>query len=106
MKQRNMTRMKKAVLAILTLLLCAMTATAAQTEVAKWVFSTGYDVEKSGTTAVYTPNTLGWSQIANTKWSQLQPYFRPNECALVPDDCYITVHTSDGKWQVTSSGSA
>ena len=101
-----MTRMKKAVLAILTLLLCAMTATAAQTEVAKWVFSTGYDVEKSGTTAVYTPNTLGWSQIANTKWSQLQPYFRPNECALVPDDCYITVHTSDGKWQVTSSGSA
>ena len=69
------------------------------------MFTTGYEVEKSGTSAFYTPNTLGWSQIANTKWSQTQPYFLPNECALLPEDCHVTVHTSDGKWQVTSSGS-
>ena len=92
--------------ALLLLLLCTVKASASQTAVAKWEFSTGYDVEKSGTTATYTPNTLGWSQIANTKWSQTQPYFLPNECAMVPEDCKVTVHTSDGKWQVTSSGSA
>ncbi len=92
--------------ALLLLLLCTVKASASQTAVAKWEFSTGYDVEKSGTTAIYTPNTLGWAQIANTKWSQTQPYFLPNECAMVPEDCKVTVHTSDGKWQVTSSGSA
>ncbi len=88
------------------LLLCSMSAQAAQSVVAHWEFTTGYDVEKSGTTAVYTPNTLGWSQIANTQWKTLQPYFLPNECALVPEDCKVTVHTSDGKWQVCTSGSA
>ena len=92
--------------ALLLLLLSTVKASASQTAVAKWEFSTGYDVEKSGTTAIYTPNTLGWAQIANTKWSQTQPYFLPNECAMVPEDCKVTVHTSDGKWQVTSSGSA
>ena len=92
--------------ALLMLLLCPMGVMASQTAVAKWVFSTGYDAEKTGSTVVvYTPNTLGWSQIANTKWTTTQPYFRPNECALLPEDCYVTVHTSDGKWQVTSSGS-
>ncbi|MDD6843204.1 MAG: hypothetical protein PUD67_05715, partial [Prevotellaceae bacterium] len=88
--------------ALLLLLLSTVKASAGQTAVAKWEFSTGYDVEKSGTTAIYTPNTLGWAQIANTKWSQTQPYFLPNECAMVPEDCKVTVHTSDGKWQVTS----
>ena len=68
--------------ALLLLLLCTVKASASQTAVAKWEFSTGYDVEKSGTTATYTPNTLGWSQIANTKWSQTQPYFLPNEPIL------------------------
>lgn len=97
--------MKKSLSMALALILSATTTHAAQTAVAKWVFTTGYDVEKSGTTAIYTPNTLGWSQIANTKWSQTQPYFLPNECALVPEQCKVTVHTSDGKWQVTSSGS-
>ena len=91
---------------MMLLLLCSATASASQTTIAKWVFSTGYDAEKSGTTAVYTPNTLGWAAIANTKWSQMQPYFLPNECGLVPEECRVTVHTSDGKWQVTSSGSA
>ena len=90
---------------LIIMLLCAMSASAAQTAVAKWVFSTGYDAEKQGTTVIYTPNTLGWSSIANTQWSKTQPYFLPNECALVPEDCRITVHTSDGKWQVTTSGS-
>lgn len=94
------------VAAMMLLLLCSATASASQTTIAKWVFSTGYDAEKSGTTAVYTPNTLGWAAIANTKWSQMQPYFLPNECGLVPEECRVTVHTSDGKWQVTSSGSA
>ncbi len=91
--------------ALLLLSLCTMNAAASQTTVAKWFFSTGYDVEKSGTTATYTPNTLGWAAIANTAWTSSQPYFLPNECALVPEDCKVTVHTSNGKWQVTSSGS-
>jgi hypothetical protein len=90
---------------LILLLLCALNAAASKTAVAKWVFSTGYDVEKKGTTATYTPNTLGWSAIANTSWKTLQPYFLPNECALVPENCKVTVHTSNGKWQVTSSGS-
>ena len=91
---------------LLSLLADVTEAMASQTAVAKWEFTTGYDVEKSGTAAYYTPNTLGWSQISNTQWSKTQPYFLPNECALVPEDCHVTVHTSDGKWQVTSSGSA
>ena len=91
--------------ALIAWLLCVMNAYAGQTAVAKWVFTTGYYAEKSGSTVVYTPNTLGWSQIANTKWSSTQPYFLPNECALEPELCKVTVHTSDGKWQVTSSGS-
>ena len=90
---------------LLPLLLCTMHAVASQTVVAKWIFSTGYDVEKKGTTAIYRPNALGWSQISNTAWKTVQPYFLPNECGLVPEDCQVTVHTSDGKWQVTSSGS-
>ena len=93
-------------LALLTLLLCTMKVAATQTVVAHWEFTTGYDEEKSGTTAIYTPNTLGWSALANTKWTSLQPYFLPNECALVPEECKVTVHTSDGKWQVCTSGSA
>ena len=91
---------------LLMVLLSSVTASATQTAVAKWVFSTGYDAEKEGTTVTYTPNDLGWSQIANTKWTTLQPYFLPNECALVPEQCRVTVHTSDGKWQVCTSGSA
>ena len=90
---------------LLLMLLCNTSAMASQTAVARWFFSTGYDVEKSGSTATYTPNTLGWSQISNTAWKTTQPYFLPNECAMVPEDCKVTVHTSNGKWQVTSSGS-
>ena len=105
MKLNNKSKTKRMALVLLTLLLSVMNATAAQTTVARWEFTTGYDVEKNGTKAVYTPNTLGWSQIANTKWTTLQPYFLPNECALVPEECQVTLHTSDGKWQVTSSGS-
>lgn len=88
------------------LLLFSQTAMASQTAVAKWEFTTGYDAEKQGTTVTYTPNNLGWSAIANTAWKTTQPYFLPNECALVPEQCKVTVHTSDGKWQVCTSGSA
>ncbi|MEE1092359.1 MAG: hypothetical protein UHZ01_04680, partial [Prevotella sp.] len=90
---------------LLLLAMCFTKLSASQTAVAHWEFTTGYDVTKSGKTATYTPNTLGWSKIANTYWKTTQPYFLPNQCALVPEDCYITVHTSDGKWEVTSSGS-
>ena len=96
----------KAILPLLVWLMSSTTATAGQTAVAKWVFSTGYHVDKNCSIATYTPNTLGWSQISNTSWKTTQPYFLPNECALMPEQCKVTVHTSDGKWQVTSSGSA
>lgn len=100
--------MRKAIVK-LTLMMAMLgittTAFASQSVAAKWFFSTGYDVAKSGTTATYTPNDLGWSQIANVAWKSLQPLFLPNECSLLPEDCYVTVHTSDGKWQVTTSGS-
>ena len=91
---------------LLMLLLFSQTAMASQTAVAKWEFTTGYDTEKQGTTVTYTPNNLGWSAIANTAWKTTQPYFLPNECALIPEQCKVTVHTSDGKWQVCTSGSA
>ena len=48
-------------LALLTWLLYTMKVAATQTVVAHWEFTTGYDVEKNGATAIYTPNTLGWS---------------------------------------------
>ena len=106
MKLKQMMRRVHRMLALLTLLLYTMKVAATQTVVAHWEFTTGYDVEKNGTTAIYTPNTLGWSALGNTKWTTLQPYFLPNECALVPENCKVTVHTSDGKWQVCTSGSA
>ena len=101
---RNLIRAK---VATILLLLSTVTIHATeQTAVAKWFFSTGYDVEKNGSIAIYTPNDLGFSALANTPWKTTQPYFRPNECALVPEDSHVTVHTSDGKWQVNTSGSA
>ena len=106
--QTTMNKTKKIFLrlwAFLFLLFFASEINASQTTVAHWEFTTGYDVTKSGKTATYTPNTLGWSKIANTYWKNSQPYFLPNQCALVPEDCHVTVHTSDGKWEVTSSGS-
>ena len=106
MKQTKLSRVRRVLMTLLVLLQGALTATASQTAVAHWEFTTGYDVVKTGSTAVYTPNNLGWSALANTAWKTTQPYFLPNTCALVPEDCRVTVHTSDGKWQVTSSGSA
>lgn len=88
---------------LLAVLLWSVVSKAAQTTVAHWEFSTGYDVEKSGSTAIYTPNSTPWSEIANTAWKTTQPQFRPNQCALVPEQCFVTVHTSDGKWQVRQS---
>lgn len=78
---------------------------AAQTNVAHWEFTTGYDKKTNGTIATYTPNEDGWSGLANVYWTKEQPKFIPNSSAMEPTECYVTVHTSDGKWQVTSSGS-
>ncbi|MBQ2534474.1 MAG: hypothetical protein II546_03350, partial [Prevotella sp.] len=103
---KKTTRQSLTLMLAMILLLGCQNVAASQTTVAKWFFSTGYDVEKSGTTNTYTPNTLGWSKISNTLWKNTQPQFLPNECALVPEQCYVTVHTSDGKWEVTTSGSA
>ena len=103
---KKTTRQSLTLMLAMILLLGCQNVAVSQTTVAKWFFSTGYDVEKSGTINTYTPNTLGWSAISNTQWKNTQPRFLPNECALVPEQCHVTVHTSDGKWQVTTSGSA
>ncbi len=76
-----------------------------QTTVAHWEFTSGYDEVKNGTVSVYTPNEDGWTASQNVKWKERQPYFLPNYSALPAEDCKITLHTSDGKWQLTSSGS-
>ncbi len=78
---------------------------AEQTTVAHWEFTTGYDVATNGTTAVYTPNDAGWAATANEQWAKRQPYFLPNTCAMSQEECQVTAHTSDGKWQLTTSGS-
>lgn len=78
---------------------------AEQTTVAHWEFTTGYDEEKNGGTAIYTPNESGWAASANQKWTTMQPYFLPNSCSLQPEECKVTLHTGNGKWQLTSSGS-
>lgn len=78
---------------------------AEQTTVAHWEFTTGYDEVKTGSTAVYTPNNDGWTASANQAWKTVQPYFLPNSCSMPQEECTVTVHTSDGKWQLTSSGS-
>ena len=50
---------------LLPLLLCTMHAVASQTVVAKWIFSTGYDVEKKGTTATTTYVVRGGRKYVN-----------------------------------------
>ncbi len=80
-------------------------AAAEQTTVAHWEFTTGYNETKNGLIAVYTPDKSGWAASANQKWSTTQPYFLPNSSALPSEDCKVTLHTSDGKWQLTTSGS-
>lgn len=87
-------------------LAAALTAVGSeQTTVAHWEFTTGYDQTKDGTSAVYTPNDLGWSASSNEYWTKLQPYVRPNSSAMDPEECHVSLKTSNGKWQFTSSGS-
>ncbi|WP_300118019.1 glycoside hydrolase N-terminal domain-containing protein [Duncaniella sp.] len=94
-----------------TILLAALISTpvslraAEQSVVAHWEFTSGYDEAKDGTTATYTPNNAGWSATANVAWKTIQPQLRPNTCALDIDKCSVSLKTSDGKWQITSSGS-
>lgn len=81
-----------------------LTASAAdQATVAHWEFTTGYDQVKDGSTAVYTPNDDGWTALPNTYWKNLQPYFRPNSSAMPAEMCHVTLHTSDGKWEIKQS---
>lgn len=81
------------------------TSASEQTIVAHWEFTGGYDEERSGSVVTYTPNNSAWEASANRKWTEAQPYFLPNTCALEPEKCKVTLHTSNGKWQLTSSGS-
>lgn len=78
---------------------------AEQTTVAHWEFTTGYDEVKNGSTVTYTPNESGWTASANQKWTTMEPFFLPSSCSIQPEECKVTVHTSNGKWQLTSSGS-
>ncbi len=96
---------RRLLLAAATALGSLVAMAAEQTTVAHWEFTTGYDEVKNGSTVTYTPDNSGWAASANQKWSDMHPCFLPNSCALTPDDCKVTLHTSDGKWQLTSSGS-
>lgn len=103
-----MNNLKKIKLLMLAMVVSMSAFAAEQTTVVHWEFTTGYDEVKSGTTATYTPNDEGWVSTSSQKWASLQPYFIPNTCDtfyLSPEDCKVTLHTSDGKWQLTSSGS-
>ncbi len=105
MLKKSTFRMGTLMLALSAILCPGSTLAAEQTVVAHWEFTGGYDEVKNGTTAVYTPNDAGWAASANQQWSKVQPYFQPNTCALPAEQCLVTLHTSDGKWQLTSSGS-
>ncbi len=94
-----------ALLAAAVIAATASLRAAEQSVVAHWEFASGYDEVKDGTTAIYTPNNAGWSATANVAWKTLQPQLRPNTCALDLDKCSVSLKTSDGKWQLTSSGS-
>lgn len=98
--------MRKTLFATLAAMSALSAFGAEQTVAAHWEFTTGYDAESSGSTVTYTPNDAGWAATSNERWTTKQPYFLPNSCALAREECRITVHTSDGKWQLTSSGSA
>lgn len=97
----------RALLLALSTVVCAphSIVAAEQTTVVHWEFTSGYSETKDGVSAVYTPDESGWTASANQKWSALQPYFLPNVSALPQEECMVTLHTSDGKWQLTSSGS-
>ena len=95
---------KTMLLSLATALSPLAAGAADQAIVAHWEFTSGYDVAKTGSKGVYTPNNDGWTASANEKWTTIQPYFLPNSCALPQEDCTVTLHTSDGKWQLTSSG--
>ncbi len=97
--------MRKSLLAMVVAFGACHAFAAEQTTVAHWEFTSGYDVENKGTTAIYTPNDAGWAATANESWTKKQPVIRPNTCAMALEDCSVTLHTSDGKWQLTSSGS-
>lgn len=100
-----MQRTKQMLLSLAAALSCLTATAATQATVAHWEFTTGYDEVKTGTKAVYTPNNDGWTASANEKWTTIQPYVLPNSCSLPPEECTVSLHTSDGKWQFTSSGS-
>lgn len=97
--------MRSLLLSLMAALLPMAAMAVEQTTVAHWEFTTGYDEVKTGSVAVYTPNDDGWAASPNVAWKTTQPYVLPNSCALAQEDCHVSLRTSDGKWQFTSSGS-
>ena len=92
---------KMAVIALCTLqyALC----TAQQTPQIHWVFNTGYTVERTGNTAIYTPDSTGWVAVSSRYCSTEKPYFRPNESSVSAEDCYVSLQTGH-KWELKQSG--
>lgn len=92
---------KCAVLALLTL--CTVSLKAQQTTQINWVFNTGYSVERTGATAIYTPDSTGWVAVSSRYCSTEKPYFRPNESSVAAEECYVSLQTGH-KWELKQSG--
>ena len=82
---------------------CPSICAAAQTVVASWVFSQGWEASSKGSVVTYTPDGSGWTALSNTAWKIKQPVFLPNTCNGVLDNYKLTLKTSDGKWEVKQS---
>ena len=79
---------------------CPSICVAAQTVVASWGFSQGWEASSNGSVVTYTPDGSGWTALTNTAWKTKQPVFLPNTCNGVLDQYKLTLKTSDGKWEV------
>lgn len=82
---------------------CPSICAAAQTVVASWGFSQGWEASSNGSVVTYTPDGSGWTALTNTAWKTKQPVFLPNTCNGVLDQYKLTLKTSDGKWEVKQS---
>lgn len=47
---------------------CPSICAAAQTVVASWVFSQGWEASSKGSVVTYTPDGSGWTALSNTAW--------------------------------------
>ena len=64
---------------------CPSICAAAQTVVASWGFSQGWEASSNGSVVTYTPDGSGWTALTNTAWKTKQPVFLPNTCNGVLD---------------------